>query len=219
MTWLSSSPVPDSADSPSSGASAEGWTWDELSVGDPAEVVGGGDSPQDSGPTLEEELDRAFRRGLKQGESRGEERAREDLGPALEAIRMAAEQLTELRNQWSAVMEKNVAALALAVARQLVDREIKESPEIISGLVGRALAHFPLDAAVRIRVNPLDLSSISGALPDDESRAPVAAGRDVRWIPDASIGRGGCVVEGPERIIDGRLETALERLYRGMTDG
>ena len=46
----------------------------------------------------------------------------------------------------------------------------------------------------------------------------MTAGREVRWIPDASIGRGGCVVEGPERIVDGRLESALERVYRRITD-
>jgi flagellar biosynthesis/type III secretory pathway protein FliH len=70
-----------------------------------------------------------------------------------------------------------------------------------------------------VRVNPLDLSNISGALPGEDDRAPVTAGREVRWIPDASIGCGGCVVEGPERIVDGRIEAALERVYRRVTDG
>ena len=40
--------------------------------------------------------------------------------------------------------------------------------------------------------------------------------RDVRWVADAHIARGGCLVEGRERIIDGRVDTSLERAYRTM---
>jgi flagellar biosynthesis/type III secretory pathway protein FliH len=190
--------------------------WEELSVPGPG---GGSGRDEDAGSTLEEEVDRAYRRGVAHGEQAGLEAARKDLEPGLQAVAQVSEQLAELRKQWAAEMERNLAALSVAIARLLVAREIKEEPEIISGLVGKALAQFPLDQAVRIRVNPLDLSNISGALPGVESRAPVSAGREVRWIPDASIGTGGCVVEGPERIVDGRIDAALERVYRRLTDG
>jgi flagellar biosynthesis/type III secretory pathway protein FliH len=40
----------------------------------------------------------------------------------------------------------------------------------------------------------------------------------VRWLADARIQPGGCVVEGRERIVDGRVDTALERLYRKLSD-
>jgi flagellar biosynthesis/type III secretory pathway protein FliH len=36
------------------------------------------------------------------------------------------------------------------------------------------------------------------------------------WVPDARIARGGCVVEGRERIVDGRVDSALERVYRRL---
>jgi hypothetical protein len=39
---------------------------------------------------------------------------------------------------------------------------------------------------------------------------------EIRWISDVSILRGGCLMEGRERIIDGRVDTALERAYRGL---
>ena len=38
-------------------------------------------------------------------------------------------------------------------------------------------------------------------------------------IPDETVSRGGCVVEGPERIVDGRVEGALERIYRTVSHG
>jgi hypothetical protein len=30
---------------------------------------------------------------------------------------------------------------------------------------------------------------------------------------------GGCIVEGPDRIVDGRLDEALCRIVRSLTDG
>jgi flagellar biosynthesis/type III secretory pathway protein FliH len=47
---------------------------------------------------------------------------------------------------------------------------------------------------------------------------PDSAGRmqDVRWVADPHIVRGGCLVEGRERIIDGRVDTSLERAYRSI---
>jgi flagellar biosynthesis/type III secretory pathway protein FliH len=35
-------------------------------------------------------------------------------------------------------------------------------------------------------------------------------------VADPAVGRGGCLVEGRERILDGRLDVALERAYRTL---
>ena len=46
--------------------------------------------------------------------------------------------------------------------------------------------------------------------------APITGARDASWLADARVARGGCLVEGRERIVDGRVDTALERAYRRM---
>jgi flagellar biosynthesis/type III secretory pathway protein FliH len=40
--------------------------------------------------------------------------------------------------------------------------------------------------------------------------------RPAHWIADAQVKSGGCVVEGRDRIVDGRVDTALERVYRRL---
>jgi flagellar assembly protein FliH len=70
---------------------------------------------------------------------------------------------------------------------------------------------------MRIRVNPEDLSLISMPEPDGREPVAIAPNRDVRWLADVRIAQGGCVVEGRERIVDGRIDTALERLYRSVS--
>jgi flagellar biosynthesis/type III secretory pathway protein FliH len=38
----------------------------------------------------------------------------------------------------------------------------------------------------------------------------------VSWVADVNVSRGGVLVEGMDRIIDGRIDTALDRAYRRM---
>lgn len=133
------------------------------------------------------------------------------------AAEAALDAIRENETKWQENIEENIAALAVTIARHVVGREISSNPAGIADLVRRALAEFPIDQAMRVRVNPHDLSLLS--LPTAEGGEPIsiAPNRDVRWMADSRIQAGGCVVEGRERIIDGRVDTALERLYRQLT--
>ena len=46
--------------------------------------------------------------------------------------------------------------------------------------------------------------------------APITGSRDASWLADPRLARGGCLVEGRDRIVDGRVDTALERAYQRM---
>jgi flagellar assembly protein FliH len=164
------------------------------------------------------EIEAAYLRGLVEGREQGEvaERAR------LRGARQAAERaLDDVRNgeaRWLVNVEENVAAIAVAVAHQIVTREVATSTDIVLGIVARAVQEFGLDQALTIRINPNDLASLQSVeRTESDSMADVAIGRELRWISDARVESGGCVVEGRERIVDGRVDTGLERLYRRLT--
>lgn len=55
-----------------------------------------------------------------------------------------------------------------------------------------------------------------GRLPGGDVGFP-AEGREAAWHADPLVEPGGVVVEGRDRIIDGRVDTALERVYRRLT--
>jgi flagellar biosynthesis/type III secretory pathway protein FliH len=162
-------------------------------------------------------MEEAYRRGFREGEAAGVAMALEELEPARAALGKATEGLACLQESLERQHQENLFALALAVARQVVGREVETDPKIVADLVRTALSHFPLDQRVKVRLNPADLSALSGET--SAETAPLTAGRDVRWIPDESVTRGGCIVEGPEHVVDGRLDTALERIYRKVFDG
>jgi len=185
------------------------WDWEDL---------GGRIGPHGSvrleapGVQREAELEETYQRGFQDGEASGLNRALQELDPSRQAAEKAASQLAVLHEELTNHTQENVLALALVVARKVLEKEIRAAPETVADLVEKALTHFPLDQKVRVRLNPADLTFVSGESSD--GTPPEAVGREVRWTPDETVSPGGCIVEGPEHVVDGRLDTALERLYR-----
>ena len=167
---------------------------------------------------FERRIAEAYQRGFTEGRLEGEIAEGARLRSSVRAAEEALEELRMGEMRWTGTIEENVCALAVIVARQVIGRELADDSQPVVELVRSALAEFPIDQPMRIRVNPSDLSSISRSTSD--GRDPLLAltrDRDARWLPDAAIAPGGCIVEGRERIIDGRVDVALERIYRRLT--
>jgi len=171
-------------------------------------------------------------RGRDDGLIEGANAERARLGDALRAAEAALDALRKGEARWAGTIEENICALAVGIAHHIVGREVRTAPDVVSAMVQQALAEFPIDQPLSVRVNPADLQVIATAAtpggqpdapvsgdPDDLTlrRAAVTSARDLRWVADPRVAPGGCLVEGHDRIIDGRVDTALERLYRRLT--
>lgn len=151
----------------------------------------------------------AYARGRADGERAARAGLEQSLHAALGTLAQAARSVELHEARWLTNLEENIAALAVSVARHIVQREIAHDPTFVATLVGNALAQYPIDQEIIIRVSPEDLATCRGAIDADGNGA-----HNLRWIGDVAIERGGCLTEGRERIIDGRVDTALERAYR-----
>ena len=164
------------------------------------------------------ELDAAYLRGVSDGREQAERAESARLRGAILASETALDDLRAGEVRWLAHLEENVAAIAVGVAQQIIAHEVSTSTDIVTSLVARAIEEFALEQALTIRVNPADLELLHSAGRSEDAALDLATeNREVRWVADARIGSGGCVVEGRERIVDGRIDTALERLYRRLT--
>lgn len=174
------------------------------------------DMPQGHGgdkePGGEPEPSGTYEEGYEAGLQEGEARAWARIEPATDALREIAAALAASQGDILRNLEANVAALAVGVARKIVQREISTAPEILQDLVGKALDLVKPGSPIEIRLNPEDLDVIR----DELSRIPVDDRVELRWTADPGIDRGGFFVEGPERIIDGRLEESLRNLYERL---
>jgi flagellar biosynthesis/type III secretory pathway protein FliH len=157
------------------------------------------------------EAEAAYAAGLEAGRAEGAASAREAFAASADALDAAAAEVAVHESRWLGDLEAHVAALAVAVARHLVDREVARDDAIVAELVARAVAEFPADQPLAVRAHPADVPSLKAAW----AGAPRAA--ELRWVPDAQVARGGALVEGRERIVDGRVDAALERVYRALS--
>lgn len=104
--------------------------------------------------------------------------------------------------------------LSLTVARHLIEREYSGDPALVESLVRKALDIAPIGGQVTVRLNPGDLHALQelGGLDRFSGDA-----MELRWVGDVELGHGGCVVEGPTSIVDGRLDRVLLDLYEQMS--
>jgi flagellar assembly protein FliH len=201
---------------------ATAWSLDEFAPADAYDVYSPSDSrsrsSSDGGGAAFEarlalELSRveaeAYSRGRADGEAAARAEGDEAIGSAMALLSDALDSLQRHEARWLGHAEENIAALAVMVARHIVQREVSADPSFVREVVESALAQYPLDQEITIRINPEDFQACRASI-DDAGR------REIRWISDAAILRGGCLMEGRERILDGRIDTALERAYRSM---
>ncbi len=215
MTSWSRNPRSVSLSAPAPGEDGTLWSPDEL----PPEAArsagpggdGGGTTDADRVALASEE---GHARGYEAGFRAGQDAEAERLRTAVEALDEALRNVAEGEERWIANAEENVCALAVAVARQLIAREVATDQQVVVEMVREAVAEFPLKQSVTIRLNPSDLQAVG------QASVSVTGTRDeTRWIADPRIMPGGCLVAGRDRIIDGRVDVGLERIYNLLVHG
>jgi flagellar assembly protein FliH len=149
----------------------------------------------------------AFEEGRSAGRAEAHAAADRRVADAVNALVQATATIRHHEELYAGALEENLVALATAIARHVIQREVQVDPSRIRALVQTAVAEFPHETALKVRLHPQDHALLN----DDASY------RDVTWVADARIVRGGCVVEGRERIIDGRVDLALEQVFRQLT--
>jgi flagellar biosynthesis/type III secretory pathway protein FliH len=230
MTWSSNPPRAVRRETGSTAAAPAIWSLDELALDTralheaaerAAEERGAERGTEASLPDaaeIERALDDAYARGYEEGRRVGETGEAARLRTAVAAVNDALVSLQEHGETWVANAQENVCALAVSVARQIIGVEVAIDKSVVTDLVKRALAEFPVEQALVVRINPSDLTAVSSTIGTASSIDSLGPRKDVQWLADPRIAAGGCLVEGRDRIIDGRVDNALERVYRRLTD-
>ena len=225
MTWSSNPPRAVRRDAASTAPAPAFWALDELALdtsglheavqraADDRAIVG---SVPDAAE-IERALDDAYARGYEEGRQAGEIGEAARLRTAVDAVNDALTSLQDEGATWVANAQENVCALAVVIARQVIGAEMSVDKATLVDLVKRALAEFPVEQALVVRINPSDLTAVSSTLGTAVGSESPGVRKDVQWLSDPRIAPGGCLVEGRDRIIDGRVDTALERIYRRLT--
>ncbi len=122
----------------------------------------------------------------------------------VEALKAIAASIAEERRQILAASERELVALATAIAGRVVRGQAAVDQAIVQAVVSAALARVGAEESVRLLVNPDDLEAVRAVVGE---RALADDGRQAEIVADESITRGGCLVRVGSGTVDARIES------------
>ncbi len=164
----------------------------------------------------EEGHSQGYQAGLEAGRQAAQAEMQQTLQQALEK----ADRLVKVAEQEAHRMiidaERQVVAIALAVAGKVIAREIEENPATILPVVKEALAKVRDQDNIVIRVNPDDYEMVLMAKHDLQ----LMVGREhaVSVSADQIVAAGGCVIDTALGTVDAKLDTKLEMVYKAIQE-
>ncbi|NTV53119.1 MAG: hypothetical protein HGA76_08935, partial [Candidatus Firestonebacteria bacterium] len=153
----------------------------------------------------EQELAEAFAQGRQAGTREAEVASRETLG----ALTRALAEIDKKMGAFQERIEGRVAVLALAIVRKIMGSVSEDRAELIRQSIRKVLArHREPGDLLTIRVNPADLELLAPAQAD--------APQNLKFVVDAAIARGGCLLETKFGNVNAQVETQLEEIARAL---
>jgi flagellar assembly protein FliH len=109
-------------------------------------------------------------------------------------------------------IEVDVIELAIALATEIVGREVAASDAPVRDALARSLQLVPDRRTPTVVVHPDDLATARHAIDSDPRW-----GASIELVADGRVEPGGCVVEVGECRIDGQVGPALDRMRVALT--
>jgi flagellar assembly protein FliH len=146
----------------------------------------------------------AHKEAFEQGLAEGREAGRAEVKAQVDRLAGMFYDLAKPFDALDSEVERELLTLAMALARQIVRRELKSDPTQIIGIIREAIAALPVATRdVRVHLHPEDATVVKQHL------APTENERAWTIIEDPVMARGGCQITTATSRIDARLETRL----------
>jgi len=152
--------------------------------------------------------------GRKKGDAEGAARAGSEYARKIESLQatMAAfmKNLENEKNMLYARADKTLLDLCRLMVKKIIGIETTCNGEVILNVLRKALTYVAAKEKLVIRVSPRDAATVQE---HREFWAPVTEQlRDIVVEPDDRVSPGGCILESPSGMVDGRIETQLAEL-------
>lgn len=166
--------------------------------------------------------DEAFAQGKKDGYGQGfTEGSKQGYDENVQALQAKAAEFAGLMDSLSqpfkaldAEVEKELVKLAIAIATQIIRREIKLDPGQVIAAVREAIKVLPLSSQkISLHLHPEDVELVRSALSLDEM-SPAW-----RIVEEPLITRGGCKVDTEVSHIDATVENRLAAVIATLFGG
>lgn len=140
-----------------------------------------------------------------QGEAAGVAAARKKVEEILSRYGQAIERLTIASEALGAGAVETIVDMAMAVAREVIGRELMIDPEPVARAIEEALGEMGATRPITVRLGSTDLAFF-------KARRPDLLNSGIELTEDNTLGIGGCVIEGAHRDVEASFEAHLDRI-------
>ncbi len=162
----------------------------------------------------QEKFNTEYNGGFEKGYSEGKKAADEELVRKTVQLENLLGFLTRPVEKLEQQVEQELLELSLAVAKQVLKREVSIDPKHIIGLIRTAVSRLPAaENKVTVNLNPDDAKIIRKALKKSDN--------DQRWdiVEDPGLNAGSCNINSENSYIDGSVDAMVAQVALDLFGG
>jgi flagellar assembly protein FliH len=152
--------------------------------------------------------------GRREGEETGFKQGADEARRLVTRIQEILHEAKVKRDQIIRGSERDMLELVLEVAKKVVKREIMQDEKIVINNIRAALQKISGKEEITIRVNMADLNLTQKH--KNEFLNEVKGLRNIRFVEDSSIERGGCRIDTDFGSVDAQISTQVEELGKHL---
>ena len=157
-------------------------------------------------------VEELVRKSYDDGYQTGHSAAAQDLRARFSDLAKAIKSLDELSDRLHREAEKDQVAIAIAVARRILHREVHADPNALRGLVSTAMEKVQSHKLIRIVIDPVLKDGLLRALSD------IPGGESIAVNADKAMAPGTILFETTRGTLDASFETQLAEVHNGLVD-
>jgi flagellar assembly protein FliH len=162
-----------------------------------------------------QEIERdAYSQGFAQGEKDGFDYGQKSVQVVKSQLERIAQNMEALPAKILQDYRDWLIRTSIRIARQIVNREVQTSPEIVADTVSALIEEAEEHSMLTVYLNPNDLEIV-------EKRAELilTKGKHFALKADRHLERGGCRIESAVQLLDASIATVFENLEKKLLGG
>lgn len=171
-----------------------------------------GSSAPAAAAVTKKDTDEAYARGQRDAMNAAAVR----LESSAQALAAALKQVDQLRTQMAENSRDDMLRLVMAIAEQVIQREVSVHADIINQVIAEALKASVRADHYRIKVNPADLAAVNEHKP--LFLASISGLKNLMVEADPAVTAGGCKIESDLGAVDATLETQLAAIRQALQE-
>ncbi len=157
----------------------------------------------------------AYAQGYEQGQKDGEQLGRKQFTVGLQHLESVLENLKKESAALAIKYEAQMVQTCLIVAGRLLERQVTEDDELMARVLTASLQRAVEGSSIIVHINPRDRENL-----EDEflSRLSAPGGNKIEIRANASVSRGGCLIETEFGLIDATIESRWKAMVEAINE-